>query len=194
MGRKIAFLLIIFLASACTMPETRIFNLAMPALNERTSAKAANEARLCIIVDAPRHLSQPYIVYRNSPYQLSLSRYARWDAAPAEMLREAARNALLSSGMFRDISTGPIVPSGAFSLRIVLKQFERFDAGESSYGTIAFEAALFSPSGAELYRDTLIKKIKLEDRTFLSLAKGLSPALAESVSEMKAGMTASPAK
>jgi hypothetical protein len=41
-----------------------------------------------------------------------------------------------------------------------------------------------SPDGEELFQNTISKKSKLDDRTFLSLAKGLSSGLAEGVEEV----------
>jgi hypothetical protein len=45
-----------------------------------------------------------------------------------------------------------------------------------------------SPEGTNLYQSSITKKIRLEDRSFLSLAKGLSSALGEGTEEVRSGI------
>jgi hypothetical protein len=54
-----------------------------------------------------------------------------------------------------------------------------------SFGELVFDVNLFSPDGRELYRSTMSKKVSLDDKSFLSLARGLSNALAEGMVEVK---------
>ncbi|MCL5023508.1 MAG: ABC-type transport auxiliary lipoprotein family protein [Nitrospirae bacterium] len=183
--RMIVCLLAVFLAS-CAMPETRIYSLSVPDGNGAANPKS--DAELTIFVNAPRYLMQPYIAFRNSPYQLTISRYAKWDAAPEQILKETFRDSFSSSGAFRDVRVSHLVPGGSYSLRIDLKRFERLDNGDLSYGELAFDVDLISPDGKSVYEKAFSKKVKLEDRTFLSLAKGLSDALAEGVREVGDGV------
>jgi hypothetical protein len=54
-----------------------------------------------------------------------------------------------------------------------------------SFGELVFDVNLFSPDGRELYRSNMSKKVSLDDKSFLSLARGLSNALAEGMVEVK---------
>ena len=179
--RIIGLLLILFLAS-CAMPETRIFSLNMPA--EKKLSAVNSDATVAVVVSSPRYLTQPYIAYRTSPYQLAISRYAKWDSPPDEIVRDAFRDSLAST-LFKDVRTSNFVPSGSYSLKIDLKRFERSDEGDLSFAEVAFDVSLLSPEGKNLYQNSVTKKIKIEDRSFLSLAKGLSSALGEGTEEVR---------
>jgi ABC-type uncharacterized transport system auxiliary subunit len=177
----------ILFISACTMPETKIYSLHLPPMTlpdfDKGGKGGFSEKSLVILVNAPKYLSQSYIAYRNSPYQLEISRYSKWEASPGDMIREAFKAAISSTDLFKEIRTPNILQAGFYSLEISLKKFERFDEVNDSYGELLYDVKLFSPDNKELYRDTISKKVKLDDRTFLSLAKGLSSALSESIKE-----------
>ncbi len=193
--RKIlpVFLLIIF-CGACSMPETQIFSLHMSDNSSSSGkVKAGNtgnksDASIAVLVNSPRYLTQPYIASRTSPYHLTISHYSKWDAAPDEMVRQAFSDNLSASGLFKNVRASNVVPGGFYSLKIYLKQFDRIDEGENSFGELAFNFNLFSPDGKELYQGTINKKVKLENRSFASLAKSLSGALAEGMEETRADL------
>jgi uncharacterized lipoprotein YmbA len=190
--KALLFLLIVFLGS-CAMSETRIYSLHIPTtastkggmdgFSGETNAKA--EAVIAVLISSPRYLTQPYIAYRSSPYQLGISKYAKWDSSPDEIVKEAFRGGLSSTGLFREVRASHMVPGGFYSLKIDLKRFERSDEGDVSFGEVAFDVSLFSPDEKNLYQSAVTKRIKLEDRSFLSLAKGLSSALGEGVAEVR---------
>lgn len=179
----IIFLLFVFLSS-CSMPETRIYSLYVPN-TDRVASSTRTDASVAVIIDSPKHLSQPYIAYRNSPYQLMISRYSKWDSPPEDIVRGTFKDALSSSGFFKNVRASDIVPNGFYHLTINLKKFERADEGDSSFGELVFDVTLVSPEGKSLYRNTVSKRVKLEDRSFLSLAKGLSGSLTEGVEEVR---------
>jgi uncharacterized lipoprotein YmbA len=196
--KTLTLLLIVFLAS-CAMPETRIYSLHMPDPAAPPVAKEGvrgssgetnprTDATIAVLVSSPRYLTQPYIAYRSSPYQLSISKYSKWDSPPDEIVQAAFRGGLSSTGLFREVRTSHMVPNGFYSLKIDLKRFERSDEGELSFGEVAFDISLLSPEGKSLYQSSITKKIKLEDRSFLSLARGLSGTLVEGVAEAKVGI------
>jgi ABC-type uncharacterized transport system auxiliary subunit len=184
MRRWLKIFLPIFFIGACASPETRIYSLYVP-MERGTSIHLKAEASLAIWVDSPRYLTQPYIVYRKSPYQLEISRYSKWDASPDEKLRELLKEALSSAQLFKEVKVVHAIPQGFYSLKINLKKFERSDEGNDSFGEILFDVSFISPGGKELYQDTISRKLKLGDRTFLSLAKGLSFALKGGGEEVK---------
>jgi hypothetical protein len=59
------------------------------------------------------------------------------------------------------------------------------DEGDDSFGELSFEANLRSPDGRDVYHGSVSKRTKLEDRSFASLAKGLSTSLAEGITEIR---------
>jgi uncharacterized lipoprotein YmbA len=168
------------------MPETKIYNLHLPYEKETAAKAQPSNNSIAIIMEAPRHLSQSYIVFRNSPYQLTISKYSKWDAPPSDMVSRTFRDGLHASGIFKEVRIASSVPREFYALKINLKRFERIDEGDKSSGEILLDASLASPEGKELYRKTISKNAPLESRSFESLAKGLSILLAEAVEEIKA--------
>lgn len=200
MQRFLAVIFSVFLISACTMPETKIYSIYMttpplPTFSKGEITKGVNEIEstaeksLIVMIDAPRYLSQSYIAYRNSPYQLEISRYSKWESPPNNIVKEAFRNRISSTGIFKEVRSSNIVPNDFCSLAINLKKFERYDEGNDSFGDLFFDVQLSSPDGKELYHQTISKHVKLDDETFLSLAKGLSAALSESIEEIIESIT-----
>lgn len=171
----------VFLMAACSMPETRIYSLHMPPGDNR--AQVRKQAIITLRVQSPRYLAQPYLAHRVSPYQLDISRYAKWDSAPVEMVREIFRESL--SVVYQDVRTSNYTPEGSFVLNINLKRFERVD---DAYAELAFDAALFSAEGREIQHIDVNKKVQLDVKDPAGVAKGLSSALSESVKEVLAGL------
>jgi uncharacterized lipoprotein YmbA len=183
MMRLLMVLICLLLFAACTMPETKIYSISLPAIQETPAPRT--DASINVLVQAPRFLSQSYIAFRTSPYELQLSRYSRWDSAPDDIVRDAFRDNLASLEVFREVKATPVTPQGSYGLEINLRRFERFDDGNASFGELVFDINLISPEGKELYHGTVSKSRKLEDRSFLSLAKTLSAALSEGITEVK---------
>jgi ABC-type uncharacterized transport system auxiliary subunit len=183
----------VFLLSACTMPETKIYSIYTPASpapavakeNTQGSNGIISDASLVILVNSPRYLSQPYIAYRNSPYQLEISKYSKWEASPHDMISRAFKEGFSAKGTFKEVRASAIVPDGFYTLEIDLKKFERYDEGNSSYGELVLDAKLLSPDNEELSRTVISKRITLEDRSFLGLAKGLSRTVNDAVLDVR---------
>jgi len=183
MMKTLIVVLLIFL-TACslpTTPETKIYSLNMQTENKLKDKVI--DASLAIIVDSPRYLSQPYIVYRDSPYQLNISRYSRWDNPPSVIVSENLKDSL--SNVFNAVMVSNTVPEGFYALNIKLRKFERIDEGNNSSGTLIFDFKLIAPDGRYLHQGAILKVVKLDDRSFLSLAKGMSIALKEGTEEMR---------
>ena len=185
--RPFIAVLLVGICAACAMPQTKIYSLVLK--NEGPAAKPKTEASLDLVVRSPRYLSQPYIAYRTSPYQLEIARYSKWDSSPAEMVRESFRNALSATALFKEVKASNFVPPAFYSLEIDLKRFERSDDGSGSFADLSFDLGLFSPDGKTIYRSSFEKKVKLGDRGFASLAEALSSALAEGIEGAKAGIS-----
>lgn len=181
MLRRGIVLLGIILVAACSMPETRIYSLHMPADTNR--AQTRKQTMITLRVQSPRYLAQPYIAHRLSPYQLDISRYAKWDSAPVEMVREIFKDSL--SVVYQDVRASNFAAEGSFVLNINLKRFERVD---DAYAELAFDAVLLSAEGKEIQRFEQRKKVQLDTQDSAGLAKGLSAALNESVKEVVTGL------
>lgn len=194
MKKILPILLTVLLISACAMPETKIYSIQLSAPPPASPAKegttgdaqvrAGSNKSIVVLVDTPRHLAQSYIVHRSSPYHLEISRYSKWVSAPSEMVREALKEYLSSTGIFREVRGSSVVREEFYSLEIGLKKFEQSEEGKDSFGDVLFDVKLISPEGGEIYRGTVSRHVVLEDSTFLSLAKGLSAALSDGVQEI----------
>ncbi len=125
------------------------------------------------VMDAERYLKQPYIAYRNSPYQLEISKYSKWESSPYRLVGKEFQSALASAGLFKAVKVSRISPEGYYQLKINLKKFERTDEGNGLFGTLVFDVDLFSPEGEVLYSGTVSKKEKLGSSNFTELARGL---------------------
>jgi uncharacterized lipoprotein YmbA len=176
---------VVFLLS-CSMSDTRIYSLYLPAVKEMPHAEAVTSVN--VLLHAPRYLDQPYIAYRISPYELEISNASRWDASPAEIVKGAIKDSLSSSGFFSAVKTSALTPPGFYRCEVNLRRFERFDKGNDSFGELDFEITFLSPEGRILYRNSLSKEAKLADRSFLSLAKFLSEALSKGLDEASAAI------
>lgn len=196
MLRVVLIVLSVFFISSCTMPETKIYSLNMSDTSSSSYSKSEKErlsdvtnvkadSSIMIHVSSPRYLSQAYIAYRSSPYQLEVSRYSKWESPPNFMLKEAFKDSLSSAGLFKEVRAANAVSEGFYLLDINLKRFERYDDGNDSFADLVFDVNLVSPDGMELYRSTVSKKVKLDERSFLSLARGLSGALSEGIGEVR---------
>lgn len=183
MIKKLIRIVIIFLLTSCSIPETKVYNLHVQA--DKGTITQRGGASIVILMDAKRYLTQPYIVYRSSPYQMEISRYSKWESSPKLMVKRALKDSMFSTGLFKDVKTLNIVPEGFHVLAVNLKRFERLDEGSESFGELDFEFSFISPEGKELYRDRITKKVDLDDKSFLSLAKGLSNALDEAIKEVR---------
>ena len=187
--KRVFFLITaIFFFTACSMPETKIYSLSLPA--ERKLANNKSDSSVNLRVSSPRYLSQQYIAYRTSPYQIDISKYSKWESSPVEMIRDAFKDSFYSRGISKDVKTSKFVPSGYYSVDIQLRRFERTGSDNDQFGEIDFEAVVSSPEGKEIYRKTVSRRIRLENKDNLNLAKSLSLALSEGVEEAITGIAA----
>jgi len=187
MKRVFCLITVIFLFAACTMPETKIYSLSLPA--ERKLSDNKSDYSVNIRVHSPRYLAQQYLAFRTSPYQIDISRYSKWESSPVEMVRDAFRDSFYSRGISKDVKTSNLVPAGYYSVDIQLRRFERTGPDHDLFGEIGFEIVVSSPEGKEIYRKTVSKKIRLDNKDNLDLAKALSAALSEAVEETMTGTT-----
>lgn len=179
--KRLAVLFVLCIGAACSMPETKIYSLNM--LAERPVQSAPRPASVAVAVQANRYLGQPYIAHRVSPYQLDLSRYAKWESTPTDMVRDALRDALIPS--FREVRASQVPSSGFYTLQVNLKRFEMSGAASAE---LAMDVQVISPEGKEVLRRSIARQAALGGADYLSLAKGMSEMLGESVAEIKADL------
>lgn len=182
MGKILLSVMALLLTASCTVPESRIYSIYMPAPASAVHDKDALSA--AVSVSSPKYLAQPYMACRNSPYQVEIAKYSKWESSPEDIVRDTFKDHLLSAGLFKEVRTSYAVPEGLYRLRINLKRFEKYYEGDVAFGEIAFELGFISPEGKELFHGTVSKKVRLEDKTFLALAKGLSSAFSEALAEV----------
>jgi len=175
---------IVLLMNACTMPKTKIYSINMNyPFTEKDFKGRFSEKLVMIVVNAPRHLSQPYIVYRTSPYEMEISKYSKWEASPQEIIKKVMKDYISYLKIFKEVKTSYTSQEGYYTLEIDLKRFERFDSENISYGELLFDYVLISPEGNVIESSRINKKIELQEKSFLSLAKILSNALHEACVE-----------
>jgi len=179
-----ALMLCLLMLAACSAPATKIYSLHLP---EEKGQMTTPDTIIVIQALSPRYLAQPYIAYRSSPYQVDIAQYSKWDAAPVDTVRDNLRDALAGGS----IRTTTAFSGDACLLKVTLKHFERLDRNGESFGNLIFDAELTSPEGKELLRTTIARLVRLPDRTFLSLAQGMSQALTEAVKELRPQIIAS---
>ena len=167
--------------ASCTMPETRIYSLHLPA--ENAAVRPRKQVMVTLRVHSPRYLAQPYIAWRISPYQLEISGYAKWEMPPVDMIRETFRDALIAH--FQQVRVSNAVPDGSVVLSINLRRFEGVD---DQFGELLLDAELSTAEGREIHRMTASRKVLLETKDSAGLAKALSLALHEAVQDVVAAM------
>ncbi|MBF0608425.1 MAG: membrane integrity-associated transporter subunit PqiC [Magnetococcales bacterium] len=190
MIKIVTFIVLLLCLESCNMPETKIYSLYVPSDTATTDTGKGDEPKrkpampLAIIVDSPRYLTQPYIAYRNSPYELTIARYTKWDSAPVKLIGGELKTALSKKTVFSDVRVTNITPVNSHILKVNLRKFERYDAPLTSYAELSLDAELINPQGENLYRMTFNKRIKLNDGSFKSLAEGISMAVYEAIEQL----------
>lgn len=181
--RRCLIIVSILLIAACSMPVTRIYSLYIPVAD--TGSSASLKAPLAIRIAAPDYLMQPYIAYRSSPYQLRISKYAKWEESPLKMVRNEMRRALSVTGVFTDVNAAGAAPRGAYILKVQITRFERFVTTGRRAASLQLEINLGSPDGQTLYHRAIVKEKLLQGDDFEELARALSELLGEAVRESR---------
>ncbi len=183
---KIVFFFI--LCSSCSTTETKIYSLYLNDLKEYKNTQKV-DAVAFIHIKAHKYLEQPYIVFKTSPYELTPSSYAKWDTYPSEIIKEQILEYLSKRGPFKEVkTTRPVITGNSYLISINLKDLSRYDTGSLSYGILALSVSLKDSAGKEIYHKEFNQREPLQDRSYLSLAKGISAALNVVLIEMTEGI------
>ncbi|MFQ3574152.1 MAG: ABC-type transport auxiliary lipoprotein family protein [Thermodesulfovibrionales bacterium] len=171
---KIALLLLLVMLMSCNTMQTRIYSINVSQYPQESKAVKIDEG-VFLQVKSNRHFKQTYIIYRSSIYEMMQSTYARWDNTPDDILREQITEALTRKGFFKDVKTlRSTVTGGFFRLDVDIRDFSRFDDSNTSYAVLGIKTTLKDPKGKTIYAKEEEFKQRLDDRTYLSLAKGMS--------------------
>ena len=106
------------------------------------------------------------------------------------MVREAFSDAFYSRGISKEVKTLNFVPAGYYSVDINSEGLRGLIQAMIRSGKWILMSMFLSPEGKEIYRKTISRKIGLERKDNLNLAKSLSSALSEAVDEAMTGIAA----
>lgn len=173
--RTVLVVMLLALA-ACSMPETRIYSLNVPSGSDAPDRK---DVSVTFRMQGARYLEQPYIARRLSPYQLDISRYAKWDAPPVDLVRDAFRDALVAH--VRQVRVSNAIAEGSTVLTVNLRRFEEVEA---AFGELVLDTEVATADGKVLRRMTVSRKVPLELKDHAGLAKALSAALNEAIRDV----------
>jgi ABC-type uncharacterized transport system auxiliary subunit len=189
MSKPLKSLVLLLLLSACSMsmPETRIYTLYMPA--EEKTAHAAPSESIAIQISSESYLKQPYIAKRSSPYEMEILKYSKWESSPDKIVKNKIREALSSSGLFKEVKISGTALPDFYLLKINLKNFEMINEDKGSFALLEFSLALLSPDGNKLYQGAVSKKTALVSSDLAGLAKALSNALEQGAEETRDNIT-----
>lgn len=184
---KLSFFIIFsVLISACSIPETKIYDLQ---LNDSEKSKnipyRKTDSSIAIHVEAPSYLSQPYIVTRTSPYQIQISKTAKWESPPKRFIKQGIKDILSGLSYFKHVSLSQTQPEGYYWIAIDLKRFELVDEEEGFLGELLIDVSLFDHEMNRLFMSTIAKKKQLANKDFRNLAYVLSTFLTEGLEEIK---------
>jgi uncharacterized lipoprotein YmbA len=133
-------MILLFFISACSMPETRIYSISVQ--HDLETADSQVDRSIVIQMDSEDYLRQPYIVHRNSPYELKIAKYSKWESSPYKIVRKEFKDALVSIDLFSDIRISSVSQKNSCTLRVNLSKFERHDEGDKSYALLEFNIDL----------------------------------------------------
>ncbi|KJR41702.1 secreted protein containing DUF330 [Candidatus Magnetoovum chiemensis] len=185
----IILLLALSLPLGCaTSKERSIYSLLIeyPNAKRAESAEIGGSPDISLVIqsDCPQYLKQPYIAYRTSPYELSLSIYSQWEAAPMNIVELELTNYLLSSGAINNVKKLSYTPKGFYTLKLILKRFEMLtDENDKSHALLSLSLSYLNAQSAVIYQKSYEQKVQLKDNAFKSLAVGLSAALSEVIKD-----------
>ena len=186
MYKLLFFIIFPILISACSIPETKIYDLHLDDSEKiKNIPYRKTDASIAVHVKAPSYLSQPYIVTRTSPYQIQISKTAKWESPPKRFIRQGLKDILSGLSYFEHVSLSQTQPEGYYWLAVDLKRFELVDKEEGFWGELCMDVSLFDHEMNRLFMSTIAKKKQLGTKDFRNLAHVLSTFLTEGLEEIK---------
>ncbi|HIJ59041.1 MAG TPA: hypothetical protein HPP56_00280 [Nitrospirae bacterium] len=183
MIKMLIIFMLVFIVS-CSTAEIKIYSIYMPIQEEILQSLKQQEI-LFLVVRSPKHLDQPYIIYRSSPFELNISSYAKWEATPLDIIRHNIVEILYSQRIYKEVKTlRPQVNEKTEVMIVDLKDFSRYDEDKVSYALLHFSVLLKDKDNKEIFIKDFKIKEKLNDKTYLSLARGMSQAITKTLQEV----------
>lgn len=181
-AKLVAATIALLVIAGCATPETRIYSIHIPRPD--IVAPLAKAVPLAISLEAPRHLSQPYITTRTSPYEVELSRSSKWESSPEVMVREELVRTFAAMPAFSDVRLASRPPSGYYLLKVTLQRFERIQEKGDYLAEFAADVSISFPDTAEMNRLFIVRRIPVRDAGYAALAEGLSTALSQGMADI----------
>jgi ABC-type uncharacterized transport system auxiliary subunit len=174
------------LISACSIPETKIYNLHV---NESGRSKnilyKKTGSSIAIHVEAPDYLAQPYIVTRTSPYEIKISKTAKWESPPKRFIKQALKKVFSGSGYFDHVSLSQIKREGYYWLIVDLKRFELVEEDAGFSGEVIMDVSLFDHEMNSVFMSTINRKKQIRNKDYRNLAAVLGTFIPEGLDEIK---------
>lgn len=171
---KILIFVFGILIFSCSTATTKIYSINITQYPQE-SQKVKTDDLLLLKVSSNRYFKQNYIIYRSSIYEMMQSQYARWDTPPDEFLKHQITKALITKGLFKEVhQTKPSYANKYFLLHVDIKDFSRYDDLNTIYAVLILDINLKDALGNSIYNKEISLKQGIDDRSYLSLAKGMS--------------------
>ena len=168
------------------MAETKIYSIYIPqeSTQQHISGKAP-EPSLIITVTAPRYLFQPYIVTRTSPYEIHISKTAKWESTPVRIIRQELSETMISLQYFKGVRISQSHTTESYWLTADLKRFECIHENQNYFAELTIEVVLFNEEMDQLFSQSIASKQPLKDKAADGLAHALSTSLADTLQTIK---------
>ncbi|MCX8027462.1 MAG: ABC-type transport auxiliary lipoprotein family protein [Thermodesulfovibrionales bacterium] len=171
---KILIFVFGILIFSCSTTTTKIYSINITQYPQESKKVKTDEA-LLLKVNSSMYFKQSYIIYRSSVYEMMQSQYAKWDTPPDDFLRHQITKAFMAKGLFKEVhQTKSSHVSKSFLLNVDIKDFSRYDDINTSYAVLILDVNLKDTLGNSIYNKEISLKQGIDDRSYLSLAKGMS--------------------
>ena len=168
-------LMIVLAACGGKIPETRYYQLAVPA---PSATQVAGPAIAIEPLTTDAAYDDERIVYRLTPYRLDYYNYHRWSSPPGTMLGNYLQDAFAKSGRFRAVM-GEVTDTVPVSLGGRVIAIEEVDRSKTEWiGRVAVELTLTDTlTNKVLWSQQFEETEPLEQQSPEGLAQALSVAM-----------------
>lgn len=171
-------------AASCgqSIPQTRLYRLSMPPIQASRCARGTGPTLMVDELQVDAAYDDPRIVYRTSEYRIDHYEYHEWSAPPGELVGDALRDGLESTGLFQSVQRGWDGDADAI-LRGRIVALEEIDRSPTEWvGRIELELELVRAEAEDpLWAQRFEVVRPLPERSPAGLAAATSTALAEIV-------------
>ncbi len=189
----VPLLLLSLAACGGKIPPTHHYSLdaslSAPALSQATTTYPVSIA--VARFQASRALSQDRLVFREPPNKLDFYEYHRWVDAPPDMVTRNLIKQLLSSGLFRSVTSNQGGAPADYILRGTLENLEEVDSGESVTGRVALAAELLdAKTRAVVWTGRGSHEASVGQRSVEGIVAALNDGVRQSIDQIARGLAA----